>query len=67
VFTLMQKNQMEKMVTVSFLRPLGEIIGFDLNKYGPFKAHDVAELPAANAEVLISNGDARRVYPGDSL
>lgn len=67
VFTLLQKNQMEKMVTVSFQKPLGEIVGFDLNRYGPFKVHDVAQLPAANAEVLVSNGDARRVYPSDSL
>jgi DNA replication initiation complex subunit (GINS family) len=67
VFTLLQKNQLEKMVTVSFQRPLGEIVGFDLNRYGPFKAHDVALLPAANAEVLISNGDAKMVYPGDSV
>jgi len=67
VFTLMQKNQMEKLIIVRFLRPMGEIIGFDLNKYGPFKMHDVAELPAANAEVLIVNGDASRIYPSDSL
>jgi DNA replication factor GINS len=67
VFVLLQKNQMEKMVTVSFQRPLGEIVGFDLNRYGPFKAQDVAQLPAANAEALVSNGDARRVYPSDSI
>ena len=67
VFTLMQKSQNDKMVTLSFLKPLGEIVGFDLNRYGPFKVHDVAQLPAANAEVLVSNGDARRVYPSESL
>jgi DNA replication factor GINS len=67
VFVLLQKSQMEKMVTVSFQKPFGEIIGFDLNKYGPFKIHDIAQLPAANAEVLVSNGDARRVYPNDTL
>ena len=67
VFALMQKSQNEKMVTVSFLKPLGEIVGFDLNRYGPFKVHDVAQLPAGNAEALVSNGDARRVYPSDSL
>lgn len=67
VFTLLQKNQMEKMVTVSFQKPLGEIVGFDLNRYGPFKVHDVAQLPSANAEVLVSNGDARRVYSSDSI
>ena len=67
VFTLLQKAQMEKMVTVSFQKPLGEIIGFDLNRYGPFKAHDVARLPAANADALVSSGDARIVYTNDSI
>lgn len=67
VFTLLQKNQMERMVTVSFQKPLGEIIGFDLHKYGPFKTHDVARLPAANADALISSGDARIVYTNDSV
>ncbi len=67
VFTLLQKSQMEKMVTVSFQRPLGEIVGFDLHKYGPFKVHDVARLPAANADALVSSGDARIVYTNDSV
>jgi DNA replication initiation complex subunit (GINS family) len=64
VFTLLQKRQEEKKITVSFLKPLGEIVGFDLHRYGPFRVHDVAQLPAANAEVLVSNGDARRVFLG---
>jgi DNA replication initiation complex subunit (GINS family) len=67
VFTLLQKNQMEKMVTVSFQRPLGEIIGFDLRRYGPFEVHDVATLPSANADALVSSGDARIVYTSDSI
>lgn len=66
VYALLERNQMRKMVTVSFQRPLGEIVGFDLNRYGPFKAHDVAQLPAANAEALISNGDVRMVYASDT-
>lgn len=67
VFVLLQKNQMEKMVTVSFQRPLGEIVGFDLRRYGPFKTHDVATLPAANADALVSSGDAKIVYTSDSI
>jgi len=66
-FTILQKNQMRKRVTVRFQRPMEEVIGFDLNRYGPFRVHDVAELPAANAEVLISNGDAAIVYTRDSV
>ena len=67
VFTDLQKSQMQKKVTVRFQKPLGEVVGFDLNRYGPFRVHDVAEIPAANAEVLISNGDATVVYTKDSV
>jgi len=67
MFTILQKNQMRKKVTVRFRRPLEEIVGFDLNRYGPFWVHDVAEIPAANAEALISNGDATMVYAKDSV
>jgi len=66
-FAILQKQQMQKMVTVRFLKPLGEVIGFDLNRYGPFKPHDVAHIPAGNAEALISNGDATMVYTKDSF
>lgn len=64
---VLQKNQMRKKVTVRFVKPLEEIVGYDLNRYGPFRVHDVAEIPAANAEVLVSNGDAVVVYARDSV
>jgi DNA replication initiation complex subunit (GINS family) len=67
MFTTLQKNQIQKKVTVRFQKPMGEVIGFDLNRYGPFQVHDVAEIPAANAEVLISNGEATIVYTKDSI
>jgi DNA replication factor GINS len=67
MFTTLQKNQMRKKVTVRFQKPLEEVVGFDLNRYGPFQVHDVAEIPAANAEVLISNGEATIVYTKDSI
>jgi DNA replication initiation complex subunit (GINS family) len=67
VFTILQKDQMRKMVTVRFQKPLAEVVGFDLNRYGPFRVHDVAEIPAANAEVMISNGDATIVHTKDSI
>ena len=67
MFTILQRNQMRKKVTVRFQKPLEEVVGFDLNRYGPFRVHDVAEIPAANAEVLVSNGDAVIVYTKDSV
>ena len=57
-FTLAQKEEMSKKVTVRFLRDVGEIMGFDLKRYGPFRVHDLAIVPAANAEVFVANGDA---------
>lgn len=66
LFAILQKQQMQKMVTVRFIKPLGEVMGLDLNRYGPFKAHDLAQIPAGNADALISNGDAVRVYTRDS-
>ena len=32
-FAILQKQQMQKMVTVRFMKPLGEVMGFDLNRY----------------------------------
>jgi DNA replication factor GINS len=66
-FAVLQKQQMRKMVTVRFVKPLGEVMGFDLNRYGPFKVHDIARIPTGNAEALISNGDAAEVSTKDSV
>ena len=66
-FTTLQKNQMQKKVTVRFTKPLEQIVGFDLNRYGPFQVHDVAVIPAANAEALVSNGVAMVVHTSDSV
>ncbi len=66
-FAILQKQQMQKMVTVRFTKPLGEVMGFDLNRYGPFKIHDLAQIPTGNAEALIASGDAVEVYTKDSF
>lgn len=57
-FTIAYKDEMSRKVTVRFLRNVGEIVGFDLKRYGPFKVHDLAVLPTGNAEALVANGDA---------
>ena len=67
LFAVMQKQQMQRMVTVRFVKPLGEVIGFDLNRYGPFRVHDLARLPTGNADALIANGEAVQVYADDSI
>lgn len=57
-FAVLEKTEMERMVTVRFVREVGEIIGFDLRRYGPFEIHDVAQIPGGNADVLAVNGEA---------
>ena len=42
-----------KPVTIRFLKDTDKIIGADSEKYGPFKAEDVAILPNENAQELI--------------
>ncbi len=66
-FAIAHRNEMSKQVTVRFLNSIGEIIGFDLKRYGPFREHDVALVPSANAEVLVANGNAVAVSEREAL
>ena len=50
-----------KPVTVRFVKEFDEIVGADLEKYGPFKPEDVATIPNENAQALISNGIVLKV------
>ena len=50
-----------KPVTVRFVKDFDEIIGVDLEKYGPFKPEDIATIPNENAQALFSNGIALKV------
>ena len=50
-----------KPVTVRFVKEFDEIVGVDLEKYGPFKPEDIATIPNENAQALISNGIALKV------
>jgi len=50
-----------KPVTIRFVKEFDEIVGVDLEKYGPFKPEDIATIPNENAQSLISNGIALKV------
>ena len=50
-----------KSVTVRFVKEFDEIVGVDLEKYGPFKPEDIATIPNENAQSLISNGIVLKV------
>ncbi len=61
------QSELGRRITVRFLKPVEEIIGFDLKRYGPFKTQDLAVIPSANADVLVANGEAVVVHPRDSF
>jgi DNA replication factor GINS len=55
------QNHKIKTVVVRFLQEVDEIIGADLQKYGPFKMEDIATIPYENAQALISRNIATKV------
>ncbi|MEM2896182.1 MAG: hypothetical protein QW265_04450 [Candidatus Bathyarchaeia archaeon] len=48
----------KKRVLLRFISDTPAIVCIDLRSYGPFKAEDIASLPAENAKVLIKQGIA---------
>lgn len=55
-------EQKWKSVVLRFLKDAPAIVGLNLKTYGPFKAEDIASLPAENAEILIQKGLAEKVF-----
>jgi len=55
------QNHKTKMVVIRFLQEVDEIIGADLEKYGPFKIEDIATIPYENAQALIAKNIATKV------
>ncbi len=51
--TISHKNKTKSLV-VRFLKDVDQIVGADLEKYGPFKSEDIATLPYENAQALIT-------------
>ena len=55
------QSHKSRSVVVRFLKPIDQIIGSDLEKYGPFETEDVATLPFENAVALIGKKIAVKV------
>ncbi len=55
------QNHKTKKIVIRFLREVDEIVGADLEKYGPFKAEDIATIPYENAQALIAKNVATKV------
>ena len=57
-FSLVQMRETQKMMTVRISKRVGEVMGADLKRYGPFEVNDVARLPAGNARVMVASKQA---------
>ena len=55
------QNHKSRSVVVRFLKPIDQIVGSDLEKYGPFETEEVATLPFENAIALIGKKIAVKV------
>ncbi len=55
------KKHKTKPVVVRFIKEMDEMVGADLEKYGPFKTEDIATIPYENAKALISKNIAVKV------
>lgn len=57
----LSQNHKTKKVVIRFLNEVDEIVGADLEKYGPFKSEDIATIPYENAQALIAKNIATKV------
>jgi len=55
------QNHKTKKIIIRFLNEVDEIVGADLEKYGPFKTEDIATIPYENAQALIAKNIATKV------
>jgi len=56
------QNHKTKKIVIRFLNEVNEIVGADLEKYGPFKTEDIATIPYENAQALIAKKVATKVH-----
>lgn len=57
----LSQNHKTKTIVVRFLKEVDEIVGSDLERYGPFKTEDIATIPYENAQALISQNIVTKV------
>ncbi|MGQ0376572.1 MAG: DNA replication complex subunit Gins51 [Nitrososphaerota archaeon] len=59
--SISQKHK-TKPIVVRFLKEIDQIVGADLEKYGPFKAEDIATIPYENAQALITKNVVAKIH-----
>ena len=65
LFAPLEANAKSQLLLVRFLEEHPQLVGVDLKTYGPFKADDLAALPAENARLIIRKNQAEPVELGD--
>jgi DNA replication factor GINS len=65
LFAPLEANGTSPLMVVRFLDEHPQLVGVDLKTYGPFKADDLAALPAENARLIIRKNQAEPVELGD--
>jgi DNA replication factor GINS len=55
------ENHKTKKIVIRFLSDVDELVGSDLERYGPFKSEDIATIPYENAQALISKNVATKI------
>lgn len=58
----LSQNHKTKTVVLRFLKNVDEIVGADLEKYGPFQPEDIATIPYENAQALITKKVAAKIH-----
>jgi len=58
----LSQNHKTKTVVLRFLKDVDEIVGADLEKYGPFHPEDIATIPYENAQALITKKVASKIH-----
>lgn len=53
-----EKEETTRYIKVEVLEDLPEIVGSDMENYGPFKKGEVVELPKENADIYVENKKA---------
>ncbi|MBL7001183.1 MAG: DNA replication complex GINS family protein [Nitrosopumilus sp.] len=61
----LSQNHKTKKIVIRFLKEVEEIVGADLEKYGPFKTEDIATIPYENAQALIAKNVATKIHWDD--
>ncbi len=61
----LSQNHKTKRIVIRFLKEVEEIVGADLEKYGPFKTEDIATIPYENAQALIAKNAATKISWND--